>query len=182
MDVDNDTTLKGTVILAQSSDCVVGAAPFGASEKRHDENESKEEDGEDDEEDDEDDDEEEVKENVDAGGDMSDLDKSKKLFFNPELTWDYFKNARVHNDKFQAGGQPVEVTIKPRERIKKVVIRTIIDFLTSEEVQQSVAFGTILVKGPDGVKVRIAHQIRKRHDAELIRQVRVRGKRTAGSS
>ena len=63
----------------------------------------------------------------------------------------YFTSFPCENyDKFQAGGQPVEVNAKPRERIKKEVIRTIIDFLTSEEVQQSVAYGTILVKGPDG--------------------------------
>ena len=85
MDPANDTTLKGTVILAQSSDCVVGAAPQEASETIHDENESED----DEEEDIEDDDEEEVEEHVGAGGDTSDLDKSKKLCFNPELTWDY---------------------------------------------------------------------------------------------
>ena len=69
-DAINDTTLKGTVILAQSSDCVVGAAPRGASETIHDENES-----EDDDVDEDNDEDEDMEENVDAGGDTSDLDK-----------------------------------------------------------------------------------------------------------
>ena len=117
MDIGNFTTPKGSVILAQSEDCVVGAASPGVSETTNKEYESEEK---------EDDDEEE--ENMDAGGDTNELKNSKKIYWNPKLTWDRYKNSRVHYDKFQAGGQPVEVTTKPRERIKKEVIRTIIDF------------------------------------------------------
>ena len=108
---------------------------------------------------------------VSHAGDVKLKGESKKIYWNPPLTWDYYKNARIHYGKFGAGGRPIEKKVYARERIKKEVLRTIIDFVTSDEQQQSVAFGTILVKGPEGEKVRIARAIRKRHDAELIRQV-----------
>ena len=120
--------------------------------------------------------EENVEDQIGNAGDVTLINKSKegtKDYWNPPLTWDNYRNARIHYDKYGAGGQPVEVKVQPKERIDREVLRTIIDFLTSDEQQQSVAYGTILVKGPDGKKVRIARAIRRRHDAELIRQVRV---------
>ena len=75
---------------------------------------------------------------------------SKRVYWNPPITWDWYKKARVHYDKFGGGGRPVEVEYHPHERIKKEVIRTIIDFVTSDEQQQSVAFGTMLVKTSNG--------------------------------
>ena len=68
-------------------------------------------------------------------------------------------------------GQPVEVKVHAREGMSKESIKMAIDFATSEEAQQSVAYGTISMMGPDGVRTRVARNIRKRSNNALIKQI-----------
>ena len=68
-------------------------------------------------------------------------------------------------------GQPVEVKVHTRKGMCKESIKMAIDFVTSEEAQQSVAYGTISMMGPDGVKTRVAKNIRKRSNNALINQI-----------
>ena len=113
---------------------------------------------------------------VDAGGDVAMPEVGKKVvYLNPPLTWYYYKKALVHADIHKAGGQPVEVQHHSREHevTSKETIRMIIDFLTSEEVQQNVAYGTVQMKGPDGVTVRVARNIRRRQNNTIVKQLRV---------
>ena len=115
-----------------------------------------------------------IEDHIGDAGDVTITNESKKEsveYWNPPITWYKYKNARVHYDKFKAGGQPVEVKVQPKERIDREVLGTIIDFLTSDEQQQDVAFGTISVKASDGRKVKIARAIRRQHNNALIRQV-----------
>ena len=113
---------------------------------------------------------------IDAGGDVAMPEVGKKVvYLNPPLTWYYYKKALVHADIHKAGGQPVEVQHHSREHevTSNVTIRMIIDFLTSEEVQQSVAYGTVQMKGPDGLTVRVARNIRRRQNNTIVKQLRV---------
>ena len=91
--------------------------------------------------------------------------------WNPRLTWKFHRKGKVLYKIYGGGFQPVQKEKCTREKIQKETINFIVDFVTSEEQLQSVAHRTLQMKDSDGKKVKIARNIRRVHDAELIRQV-----------
>ena len=110
---------------------------------------------------------------VNEGGDTETTYKYNGPKFNPPVTRSYVTKARIHNE-VNGPGADVEKEFHSREStvMSRDAIRMAVDFLTSEEVQQTVAFGTLTMKGPNNLKFKIARQIRKRHNNLLVRQIR----------
>ena len=89
---------------------------------------------------------------VNEGGDAETTKKYDGPTFNPPVTRSYVTKARIHN-VVNGPGADVEKEFHSREStvMSRDAIRMAVDFLTSEEVQQTVAFGTLTMKGPDNL-------------------------------
>ena len=83
------------------------------------------------------------------------------LYWKPELKFYFYQRARLHYRLSNGAVQPLIVPRKNNWKISFEVLRTIIDFVTSDEIQQSVAFGTCIARGSDGNRVKIAKAIRR---------------------
>ena len=115
-------------------------------------------------------------ENNEDNGSINNLDGTVKrsvLHWNPPLTVGFLRKAKVHRHTYKAAGQRVKRKKQIRQRINRETLEFIIEVVTSEEQQQGVAHGTLLMKGVDGERVRVARAIRYRHQASLAKLLKV---------
>ena len=84
-----------------------------------------------------------------------------------------FRKAIEYQAEYKKKGRRPQKKKHVREKIHRATLKFIHDFLTSEEQQQGVAYGTVLVKKSDGAALRIAKVIRRQHTEVLVRQLRV---------
>ena len=111
-------------------------------------------------------------ENNGDNGSINNLDGTVKrsvLHWNPPLTVGFLRKSKVHRHASKAAGQRVKRKKRIRERINREALEFINEVVTSEEQQQGVAHGTLLMKGVDGERVRVARAIRFRHQASLAK-------------
>ena len=101
--------------------------------------------------------------------------KAKKpvLYWNRRVTYKRFRKAIEYQAEYKKKGRRPQKKKHVREKIHRATLKFIHDFLTSEEQQQGVAYGTVLVKKSDGTALRIAKVIRRQHTEVLVRQLRV---------
>ena len=98
--------------------------------------------------------------------------KKPKRYWNPPLTAKFHRKSKVHRTISKAALQKVKKKVRRRQTVETGTIAFVVDILTSEQHQQGVAHGTMLVKCSDGTRVRIARVIRKQHQAYLVRLIR----------
>ena len=90
--------------------------------------------------------------------------------FNPPLTRGFYRKALDHYDAFGTALMPRKKEKQSRWHFSQELMTLFVDFITSEEIQQSVAFGTLLIKMEDGKKERIARCIRRLNQSQIITQ------------
>ena len=91
--------------------------------------------------------------------------------FNPPIHFPLYQKARKHYKRFGYINAPVPKKTRKLEKITPALVDQIVDFISSEEICQNVAYGTYTLRDNKGNKKLIAKVQRKQSTAQIIRQV-----------
>lgn len=82
-----------------------------------------------------------------------------------------FTKAKRHNLRYGMGLHPTYKVAKTICRISHDVLEMIMDYITSEKITLSTAYGTYSIKNAQGQRVLISKVLRQSRNEELSRQI-----------